>query len=91
MLYDNIITSRTLQANGGAKRVKCGQEVIRIQETKNNAVLVETSTGLKVEADCCVVTLPVGCLKDAISNDSLFRQALSEEKIEVLYDDVLCS
>lgn len=72
-----------LLANGGAERVTCGQEVIKIQETEHNTVLVKTSTGLKVEADCCVVTLPVGCLKDAISNDSLFRPALSEEKIEV--------
>jgi hypothetical protein len=73
-----------LLANGGAERVRCEQEVIRIEETSDNTVLVETKTGLSIEADCCVVTMPVGCLKDAVKdNSSMFTPKLSEEKVEV--------
>ena len=72
-----------LLADGGAARVWCKQEVVRIEETINNTVMLETKAGLTVEADCCVVTLPVGCLKDAVENCSLFQPMLSDEKIEV--------
>lgn len=72
-----------LLADGGLERVRCGQEVIGIRDTERNTVIVETQTGLVVEADCCVVTIPVGCLKEAVENKTLFYPALSKKKIEV--------
>lgn len=79
-----------LLANGGAERVRCGQQVVRIQETSDNTVIVETRGGLLMEADCCVVTVPVGCLKDAVEYGALmFHPALSDEKVKVSSRSVL--
>jgi len=72
-----------LLANGGAERVQCAQEVVRIQDTEHDTIKIETRAGLTFEADCCVVTMPVGCLKDAVKDRSLFHPALSQEKQEV--------
>jgi hypothetical protein len=73
-----------LLSNGGAERVQCGQEVVRIQETPNNTVVVETKTGMAIEAECCVVTISVGCLQADINNgESVFHPSLSHEKHEV--------
>ena len=84
-LHDGMKTVlEPLLISGAAERVRCGQEVIRIQETSNNTVVIKTKAGLTIEAECCVVTIPVGCLQDVISNGkSLFHPSLSDQKKEV--------
>jgi monoamine oxidase len=41
-------------------------------------IVLSTDTGLKIDAEYCVVTIPVGCLQD--NWDSLFEPSLSVEK-----------
>ena len=73
-----------LLINGGAERVRCGHEVVRIQDSPNNTIVIKTKSGLMIEAECCVVTIPLGCLQDDISNGkSLFHPSLSVQKQEV--------
>lgn len=72
-----------LLSNGGAERVQCGQEVVRIQDTPNNTIVVETKTGMTVEAECCIVTMSVGCLQAGINEKPVFYPSLSNEKQEV--------
>ena len=76
--------------------IQCNQEVINFsqktyvgseQKETTESVVVTTSSGLVVEADVCVITIPLGCLKEAIKyqndNDAMFIPALSKKKIEV--------
>jgi monoamine oxidase len=79
-----------LLSNGGAERVQCGQEVLRIQETPDNTIVVETKTGMTVETECCVVTVSVGCLQASINGKPVFHPSLSNEKQEVRQLDHFC-
>jgi len=58
-----------------------GQEVLRILRLEDS-VRVETSSGLVVIADCCICTLPLGCLKSSAS--SIFQPSLTAEKLEAI-------
>ena len=61
--------------------VHLNQQVLNIQEV-DCGVRLETQSGMVVEADCCVVTVPVGCLK--ASSSELFHPPLPAEKIEAI-------
>ena len=72
---------------GHGEEILTGQEVISIQENNKGedggagaGVLVETRTGLVIQADACIVTIPLACLK--VNSDSLFQPKLSAEKNE---------
>jgi monoamine oxidase len=64
------------------------QEVTRMERYNNkdrqDVVRVVTSSGLVVEADMCIVSIPLGCLKASIRNESnFFCPPLSQSKQEV--------
>ncbi len=76
--------------------IQCNQEVIKFtqkyhvgsgEKEATESIVVTTSSGLVVEADVCVITIPLGCLKEAVKhqneNDAIFTPALSKKKIEV--------
>lgn len=66
--------------------VHLNQQVVKIQQQEDNGggggVRLETQSGMVVEADCCVVTLPVGCLK--ASSSELFDPPLPVDKIDAV-------
>jgi monoamine oxidase len=61
--------------------VHLNQQVVKIQEA-DDGVRLETKSGMIVEADCCVITVPVGCLKASYSE--LFDPPLPVDKIEAI-------
>lgn len=64
------------------------EKVTTIAERKDRGcVLIETNSGMVVEAKCCVCTIPLGCLQ--VAAKSLFEPILSEEKMEAL--ESVCS
>lgn len=63
---------------GHGEEILMDQEVVKIREAATQ-VLVETRSGETVRADCCIVTIPVACLK---TNTNLFEPKLSIEKQE---------
>ena len=78
--------------DGGVKDyVRCGQEVIRIEESDEadgGGVLLLCKSGLFVKADVCVITMPIGCLQYAVSvkensAKGMFDPPLSKKKVEV--------
>ena len=88
-----------LLRNGVQERILLEQEVTQIGyshlpdttlaeddvPSQNRFVTVETSSGLRLHADACVVTIPAGCLKDAVFTDPpLFSAPLSESKVEAI-------
>jgi Flavin containing amine oxidoreductase/NAD(P)-binding Rossmann-like domain len=76
-----------LLRNGVKERIQLEQEVTQIgysDETAQNCITVETSSGLRVHSDTCVVTIPAGCLKDAVVKGQLFATPLSSSKLEAL-------
>ena len=62
-------------------RILLQQQVDKIVRL-DDSVRVESSSGLVVIADCCICTLPLGCLKSAAS--SLFHPSLTQEKLEAV-------
>jgi monoamine oxidase len=48
----------------------------------NDHVRIETSSGLILEAECCVSTIPLGCLKN--SAETLFEPTLGDDKLEAI-------
>lgn len=61
------------------RTILLGQEVQRITRLEDS-VRVESSSGFSVIADCCVCTIPLGCLKASAS--SIFEPSLTAEKLE---------
>jgi len=53
-------------------------KIIRLDDS----VRIESSSGLVTIADCCICTLPLGCLKAAAS--SIFQPSMTCEKLEAL-------
>jgi monoamine oxidase len=52
---------------------------VTAERKERGRVWIETTTGMVVEAKCCVSTIPIGCLQDKAK--SLFDPTLSNEKI----------
>ncbi len=52
----------------------------------NTCISIETTSGLHVTTDTCVVTIPAGCLKDAVLSEEVFDGdiPLSPQKIETI-------
>ena len=62
--------------------IRLNELVLKVKDMKDHGVRIETQSGLIVDAECCVSTLPLGCLKR--NADTLFEPALSEEKVEAI-------
>uniref|UniRef100_A0A7S4AAR3 Amine oxidase domain-containing protein n=1 Tax=Pseudo-nitzschia australis TaxID=44445 RepID=A0A7S4AAR3_9STRA len=66
------------------------QEIICLREKvvsiidKANHVRIEIASGKVVEANCCVNTIPLGCLQNLIANKTFFQPRLRDEKIEAI-------
>jgi len=81
-----------LQSNGVKDCILCNQEVIRVERLlskhdgeENATVSLTCKSGTIVEADYCIVSIPISCLKDCIYEpDGLFRPRLSQEKEEAI-------
>lgn len=75
-----------LLTNGVKECILLGQEVISIGQ-RDGRIVVVTGTGLTIEAEGCVVTIPLACLKKAISPENirpLFQNPLSKEKLKAI-------
>jgi monoamine oxidase len=72
-----------LLKEGFRERIHLNEEVSAIRE-QDGLIVLETSTGRTVDADYCVVTIPIGCLKEAIASKRLFQPELSEAKLEAI-------
>lgn len=86
-----------LLQDGVRERVLLQHEVTRIScPTENSTsssssipradgtvVVLETANGLKIHADSCVVTIPAGCVKEAVNN-RVFATALSDPKLQAI-------
>jgi monoamine oxidase len=81
-----------LLRDGIAERIILNQEVTKIrllskeyatEQQQRNPISITTSTGLEISAECCVMTIPAGCLQANI--DTLFDPlALSADKITAI-------
>lgn len=66
-------------------RIRLNEEVRKIAvQDEGTSIRVETSSGLTVISDCCVLTLTVGCLQDAIGHKDVFHPKLSDVKLEAI-------
>jgi monoamine oxidase len=75
-----------LLANGVRERIQLEQEVTKIgcREVNGETIIaLETAAGLKVHAEACVVTMPAGCVKEAVSN-GVFETTLSDDKLKAI-------
>ena len=54
--------------------------------SEKTCISIETTSGLHVTTDTCVVTIPAGCLKDAVLSEEVFDGdvPLSPQKIETI-------
>ncbi len=79
-----------LQSNGVKEYVLCEKKVMSLDwKEETGTILVTCADGLKVEAEFCIVTLPIACLKTAIStpdsiDNGMFCPCLSKEKEEAI-------
>jgi monoamine oxidase len=73
-----------LLQDGVQERVQLGEPVIRMSHTENDTILLETERGTLFEADCCVLTMPAGCLRDALNRGNFFMSSLSQDKQEAI-------
>jgi monoamine oxidase len=73
-----------LLCDGVQERVRLEEPVIRLSHTENDTILLETQRGSLFEADCCVLTMPAGCLRDALQQGNFFTTPLSLEKQEAI-------
>jgi monoamine oxidase len=72
-----------LLKDGVRERIRLNEEVSAIRD-QDSLVVLETSTGFTVKADYCVVTMPIGCLQEAIGSKRLFQPELSDPKLEAI-------
>lgn len=81
-----------LQSNGVDECILCSQEVTQIEQLwsrngteKSTTVVLTCESGTLVEADYCIVTIPIACLKDCVNKpNKLFRPRLSQKKEEAI-------
>ena len=81
-------------------QIRLNEQVVRIEHHHDigghSVVRLETTSGLHVESDCCIVTIPIGCLKQDTTSSRLpssgpsnvsaplFVPSLSDEKVEAI-------
>jgi len=84
-----------LLQQGVEECILLNQEVTTIERCKRNncddddVIRVSTSSGLLIEADICIVSIPLGCLKASLRNERksiFFSPPLSPSKKEVRID-----
>ena len=76
-----------LLENGVQDCVLLCQEVTRIGQQLDGGIVVDTNTGFRIEADACVITIPISCLRKATDPENkspLFQTKLSNEKLEAI-------
>ncbi|KAG7354556.1 polyamine oxidase [Nitzschia inconspicua] len=66
----------------GKEKIRLNEKVVSIVDLGSQGIRVETSSGSVVTSNCCVSTIPLGCLQD--SAEKLFHPRLSEEKMEAI-------
>ena len=59
-------------------KIRMNETVTKVTKIINNVVQVETSSGLIVQAECCICTIPLGCLQ--AYEKTLFYPRLSYDK-----------
>ena len=74
----NVLGSLVSQAK---PFVRLNETVQTIKDLQDH-VRIETASGLIALADCCICTIPIGCLK--ANAKTLFEPALSDEKLEAI-------
>ncbi|KAL3943938.1 MAG: hypothetical protein SGBAC_001972 [Bacillariaceae sp.] len=74
----SVLDPLVSKLKGGILLEQQVDKVIRLHDS----VRVESSSGLVVFAQCCISTLPLGCLKSAAS--SMFQPSLTSEKLEAV-------
>lgn len=73
-----------LLGGGIREQVELNQQVTRITRTDDQTIRIETSSGMVVNTESCVITIPAGCLKEAASSGTMFATSLSTEKMEAI-------
>jgi len=66
--------------NRVADRIHLNEQVMTVSRRPDSGVRIQTSSGLTVDADCCISTIPVGCLQKQYK--TLFTSPLTNEAIE---------
>jgi protoporphyrinogen oxidase len=66
----------------GLDNIRLKEKIIKITDKKSYVEIV-SSSGLIIEAKCCVSTIPLGVLQYCA--DDLFRPSLSPEKMEAIH------
>jgi hypothetical protein len=66
----------------GLDNIRLKEKIISITDKKSHVEVV-SSSGLIIEAKCCVSTIPLGVLQDCA--DDLFCPSLSPEKMEAIH------
>ena len=93
-----ISVLQPLLQNGVKEQILCNEEVTTIRYEQaitdgssdaamntnpKNCISIETASGLHLTTETCVVTIPAGCLKDAVFQENVFVGVpLSPEKLE---------
>jgi monoamine oxidase len=73
-----------LLQDGVADRIRLNQAAVKLTyDGTDRVITVETATGMTVQADMVVCTMPVGCLKEALRTD-LFEPRLSLQKQDAI-------
>jgi monoamine oxidase len=72
-----------LLKHGVRERIRLNEEVSKIRD-QDGLIVLDISEGRTVNADYCVVTMPIGCLKEAIGSKRLFQPELSDDKLEAI-------
>lgn len=78
-----------LLQNGVREQIQLGQAVTNISwnaSSSSSPITITTAAGWTVHADVCVVTLPSGCLKAAVTEQQppFFEPPLNPEKVEAI-------
>ena len=75
-----------LLEHGVQERIRLNQQVSKITfQSDSGTVLVGTEQGLKIKAECCVVTMSAGCLKHAVCrSETLFSPELCPKKVDAV-------
>jgi monoamine oxidase len=74
----SVLQNLTSKVN---ENIHLNEKVVQIEALQDNSLIqVKTSSGLTVDAKCCICTIPLGCLKKHA--DTLFRPPLCATKQE---------
>lgn len=66
----------------GPKNIRLNETVVSIINRGSPGIRIETARGTILDTECCVSTIPLGCLQ--ANSEQLFQPRLSEEKREAI-------